>query len=244
MEASRLPTMPEFCTCGAELPPDARFCHRCGKPQREEVAPETVSPSLSSAGETAAGPVPAPTFAAQNAAVQGAAPLRVSFHNATAVRIGLLMAGLACLLSALTTMVLGLLGPAVWWVSAGFLSVYLYRRRTGQLLTVDSGLRMGWITGLLGSTITSVLFTISVVPLIRGGGIATLYEEQFRKMYGNDPSMQQALKILENPGSLALVVVLALLFFFLIITFLCTAGGLLGAKLVGGVTGSGPKAGR
>ena len=23
----------EFCTCGAQLPPDARFCHKCGKPQ-------------------------------------------------------------------------------------------------------------------------------------------------------------------------------------------------------------------
>ena len=42
MGALRLPIMPEFCTCGAELPPDARFCHRCGKPQREETALETV----------------------------------------------------------------------------------------------------------------------------------------------------------------------------------------------------------
>jgi hypothetical protein len=41
-----------------------------------------------------------------------------------------------------------------------------------------------------------------------------------------------------------LVVVFALLFFFLIITFLCTAGGALGAKLVGGVSGPGPKAAR
>ena len=25
--------VPEYCTCGAQLPPDARFCHKCGKPQ-------------------------------------------------------------------------------------------------------------------------------------------------------------------------------------------------------------------
>jgi hypothetical protein len=122
--------------------------------------------------------------------------------------------------------------------------VYVYRRRTGQFLTVDSGLRMGWITGLLGSTITSVVFTVSVVPLIRGGGMAALYQEQFHKMYGNDPNVQQALKILEDPKSLALVVIFVMLFFFLIITFLCTAGGALGAKLVGGVSGPGPKAAR
>jgi len=27
--------MPDNCTCGAELPPDSLFCHKCGKPQRE-----------------------------------------------------------------------------------------------------------------------------------------------------------------------------------------------------------------
>ena len=221
--------MPEYCTCGAQLPPDARFCHRCGKPQRDEVLPETV--------ERAPDPTPVLVVTAQ----PPSAPPKVSIHNTTAVRIGLLMAGLASLLSALPAMALGLPGLAIWWLTAGFLSVYFYRRRTGQFLTVDNGLRMGWITGLLGSTITSVVFTVSVVPLISGGGIASLYKEQFQKMYGNDPGLQQALKILQTPSGLALVVVFALLFFFLIITFLCTAGGALGAKLVGGVSGPGPK---
>jgi hypothetical protein len=103
---------------------------------------------------------------------------------------------------------------------------------------------MGWITGLIGSTISSVVFTVSVVPLINGGGIAKLYEEQFHKMYGNDPNVAQAMKILQTPSGLAMVVIFALLFFFLIITFLCTAGGALGAKLAGGVTGPGPKPAR
>jgi hypothetical protein len=227
--------MPEYCTCGAELPPDARFCHRCGKPQREEVQPETVERPME-----AVTAVP-PGLTGVSPPI---APLRVNFHNTTAVRIGLLMAGVASLLSALPAMALGLAGLAIWWLTAGFLSVYLYRRRTGQFLTVDSGLRMGWITGLLGSTITSVVFTVSVVPLIRGGGIASLYQEQFHKMYGNDPNVEQAIKILQTPSGLALVVVFALLFFFLIITFLCTAGGALGAKLVGGVSGPGPKPAR
>jgi len=218
--------MPEFCTCGAELPPDARFCHRCGKPQRDEIIPEAVEP------KEAAPPLPAVMSAVP---LDRAKPPRLNFHNTTAVRIALLLASLASLLSALPVMAAGLVGLVIWWLTAGFLSVYVYRRRTGQFLTVDNGLRMGGITGLLGATITSVVFTVSVVPLIRGGGIATLYEQQFRKMYANDPSVEQAIKILQSPSGLALFVVIALLFFFVIITFLCTAGGALGAKLMGGV---------
>lgn len=219
--------MPEFCTCGAELPPDARFCHRCGKPQRDEIVPETIAQTPEVVAPIIGAALPELT-------ALPSVPPRVNFHNAQAVRVGLLMAAIASLLSALPTMALGLAGLALWWVIAGFLAVYIYRRRTGQFLTVDSGLRMGWITGLLGSTITSVLFTVSVVPLIRGGGLTALYQEQFHKMYGNDPNVDQALKMLQNPSSLALVVVFALFCFFLIITFLCTAGGVLGAKLVGG----------
>jgi len=211
--------MSEFCTCGAELPPDARFCHRCGKPQRDEVIPETVE-------QEAPPPVVAPV-------PPRIVPPGLNFHNPTAVRIGLLMASLASLLSALPVLAAGLVGLVIWWLTAGFLSVYFYRRRTGQFLTVDSGLRMGWITGLMGSAITAVLFTVSMVPLARGGGIAALYQEQMRKMSVSDPNVEQALKVLQSPGGMAMFIVVALLFFFAIITFLCTAGGALGAKLVG-----------
>lgn len=151
------------------------------------------------------------------------------------------MAGMASLLSALPAMALGLAGLAIWWMTAGFLSVYIYRRRTGQLLTVDNGLRMGWITGLLGSTIASVLFTVSVVALNNQGGIAEMLQAQARKMPGNEANMQEAIKMMESPSGLAVFVIMALLFLFLIITFLCTAGGALGAKLVGGVSGPRPK---
>jgi hypothetical protein len=225
--------MPEFCTCGSELPPAARFCHVCGKPQREEIVPETVARPPEIVNAVTPIQQGAPAGSSPPGAIPANVSQRVNFRNATAVRIGLLMAGIASLSSALPAMAAGLAGVAIWWVGAGFLSVYIYRRRTGQLLTVDSGLRMGWITGLLGSSIMSVVITVAMVALVRGGA----YDEQFRKVYGSDPKMQQALKLLENdPRSFALSLVFALVFFLLIITFLCTAGGALGAKLVGGVT--------
>jgi hypothetical protein len=34
------------------------------------------------------------------------------------------------------------------FLAAGFLAVYLYSRRTGQTLSIRSGARMGWITGI------------------------------------------------------------------------------------------------
>src|SRR5689334_2027095 len=38
--------MADFCTCGAQLPEDARFCHRCGKPQRNETFAVEPTPEI------------------------------------------------------------------------------------------------------------------------------------------------------------------------------------------------------
>ena len=76
--------MPERCTCGAQLPEDALFCHKCGKPQREIVSVDEP--------EVVPAPPPIPVAAVQ--------PLVISFHNGPAVRIALGMGFLAflCLL--------------------------------------------------------------------------------------------------------------------------------------------------
>jgi len=60
-------------------------------------------------------------------------------------------------------------------------------------------------------------------------------------MSADDPNVKEALRILQSPGGIAVFVIVALLFSFLMITFLCTAGGALGAKLAGGITAPGPK---
>src|SRR5579862_5358415 len=119
--------MPDYCSCGAELPPDALFCHKCGKPQREIVVPETVVPVQ--------GPLPPPRVQ-----IPAPDPLPLNFHNGVALRIALLVAAIATFLSFL---------PYLNWLAAGFFAVFFYRRRTGYFLNMESGVRLGWITGLL-----------------------------------------------------------------------------------------------
>jgi hypothetical protein len=203
--------MPEFCTCGAELPPDARFCHKCGKPQREEpvLTPVVIPP-----------PEPVPVRP----------PRTPSFHNPLAVRTGLLAASLAALLNLVPVVSYGFL---IWLLAAGFFSVFLYNRRAGLLLTVRQGARMGWITGVISFAISALFFTLSMVALAgRNGGLAGLYKERLESMPMNDRNVQEALELLQSPAGMAVVVIGSLFFVFVIVTSFCTAGGALGAKIL------------
>jgi hypothetical protein len=196
--------MPELCTCGAELPPDALFCHKCGKPQRDIVVPETVTPQVTVPPDPAAS-APTPTVK----------PLPLNFHNRAAVKIALLVAGLATLLSFLLYLN---------WFLAGFLAVFLYRRRTGQVLNLESGVRMGWITGLMTFGIMVLILGCFGVSVQAIGGVSA-FQAEFKGMM--DPRMTEFLKMLSNPSELAMVLVQ----FFVFTTLLSMAGGALGVKL-------------
>ena len=107
--------MPDFCTCGAQLPPDSIFCHKCGKPQREVMEPEPQPESVAEFVPPAAPRIdtapPAPAL---------------KYHNLVAVRIALVVAPAAFLLLRLPALSVFL------WVSAGFLAVFFHRRRTDR----------------------------------------------------------------------------------------------------------------
>jgi hypothetical protein len=191
--------MPEICSCGAQLVPDAVFCHKCGKPLREVAAAEPESTAS----------VPIVTIIPP--------PPPVNFHNRDAVRVAGLMAAMATLLFFL---------PYLNWLAAGFFAALLYRRRTGYLLSLESGVRLGWITGVLMFVIVTVLLTLSLTLINAAGGFAALPPDVKNAL---DPKFQEAMKALQNGRAVAELLVML----FTFITLLSMAGGALGAKLAG-----------
>jgi hypothetical protein len=202
--------MPQFCTCGAELPPDALFCHKCGKPQREIAVEERP--------EEAVAPVAAPLF------TPSVAP---SFRNPMAVRVGLMLASLAALLSWIP--MVGLLQP-IWYFAAGFFGPFAYRRRTGQPLTMRNGARIGWIIGVFLFVITAIGATFHEV-LNSSAGLISAMREQIRNMPVTDPRMQSTVDALQTPLGIGFLLVFGFMFVFAYTLLLCTAGGALGARI-------------
>jgi hypothetical protein len=207
--------MPETCTCGAQLPPDALFCHKCGKPQRDIAPPEpeVVQPTFQQAdsveGSFQSAPQPAP-----------AEPPPPTFRNPIAVRIALLVGIAGSFLGWI---------PLLNWLAAGFFAVFFYRRKTKAPLTVNAGMRLGWITGVVMFTLWCVEFAL----LKAFGNFQELLEKQLQGLPANDPYVQQVLAFLESPSGLVTVVMM----FFVMITCFSVAGGALGAKLGGGNRG-------
>jgi hypothetical protein len=199
--------MPEICTCGAQLPPDARFCHKCGKPQREEIVVELPE---------AFAPQPPPP--AQAPPLQG-----LSFRNPIALRVGLLAAGLLTLLM----MIPGANYAAVfWWLGAGYFSVWIYKRRTGQRLNVSGGARMGWITGVISCALLTLLFTFFMLTIHQMGGLEAI--KQLKEFAFQQASIDELLKMLQDPSKM----LWSLIATFVMLTLTCTAGGALGAKIL------------
>lgn len=206
--------MPDFCTCGAQLPADALFCHKCGKPQREisalepeptpPPAPQWQTPPLD--GADAVSPV-APRLE----------PLPMNFRNPVAVRIAALVSLGASALFFL---------PYVNWLAAGYFAVFLYRRKTGTSLNIGAGVRIGWMTGVLTFAILAVFFSGFVV-LLNAGGMREIFEAQLKS--SPDPRIQQVLSMIQSAPE-----VLGMLAnFFIFTTCLSMVGGALGAKLMG-----------
>jgi hypothetical protein len=199
--------MADICTCGAELPEGALFCHKCGRPQREIVEPEPIEKP----------PVTAPPVAPP--VTQAGA---VNFRNPLAMRVALLVA--------VSATVMGLILPVLNWLAAGFFAVFFYCRKTGSGLNVGGGVKLGWITGVLMFGPWALIIVPQQLAAIRSGKLAAVMQAQ---LPAHDPAVDQMLNALQSGPGLAGAVIFALIAFFFFITGLSMAGGALGAKMVG-----------
>jgi hypothetical protein len=179
-------------------------------------------------------PPPLPTVPVDpvRATAAAAAP-GIGFRNKVAVRIGLLAAALSSLL---TTLPIPPMFSIIWMpvclVGAGFFSVYLYRRRTGEDLPAKLGAKMGWVTGIFCFAIAVVIFTISMIAISMQGGLASFYQEQLASQTTPGVDLEEFYKLLESPGGIGAILFFSLIMLFLFFTLLPTLGGAMGAKVL------------
>ncbi|MBE0657290.1 MAG: zinc ribbon domain-containing protein [Bryobacteraceae bacterium] len=223
------------CTCGARLADDARFCHRCGRPVRDDdpllaqPEPEEDSPALEDRIVDAQ-PEPAPPSAAAQAAEAAAAVLKeVSFRSPLAVRVGFLAASIVQLVLMLVAMAHTVQLLPLVLAAGGAYAVVLFSRRSGRTLSVMEGARMGWISGVFSFVISTVLFTAGL--LLSGKGLVPMFEENLKTAGLDSANTGKALDMIRDPNVLVIFVVLMLIFNFLLVAVVSSLGGALGARL-------------
>jgi len=109
-------------------------------------------------------------------------------------------------------------------MASGFLAVHLYRRKSGQQLSLASGAHLGWISGLFGFLITVLLFTAFAV-MLTSPELAEAVRDQATR---TKPEMAQAIREFQTPEGIARAIAGS----FILLTALPTFGATLGAKLL------------
>ena len=210
--------MEGYCTCGAKLADDSLFCHRCGRALRDYLPVDDE-------------PEPEPQLAAAPVMVETAPQPEalVSFQSRTAVRCGVIAAALTFLLMFPAVMVGGNALQLVVTFLGGVYAVFLYRRRTGVEVSVLSGARVGWITGIFLFTLFTVLTTLGMAMLANSSEVMQAYEQQVKSMGASGDAAKQMIEVMRNPSGFAMFLV-GLLYLFMISTLLCSLGGALGAR--------------
>lgn len=203
--------MEQRCTCGAILPDDARFCHKCGKPQWEQDQ-ERLS------AETAAAPVaPSPIPAGNQPAPSG-----ISFRNTRAVWISVLVAAGTLIALIAIALFLPPLLPVVL-CGAGFVAARWYTGQSHQPLSAAGGARLGWMTGLWMFLVFTMMCAITAIVIASPEGWA-----QARTMWAQLPQASKLMTL--SPHDFLMQLLIEIPFFFFLLTLLPGLGGMLGAK--------------
>ncbi len=218
------------CTCGARPPEDALFCHKCGRPLRDEALAIEQEQQREEADSAAANVAPPEALAAPPPL------LEISFRNPIAVRVAFLVASLALagtMLSALSgSMPLYLLAAMFLAPASGFVAVWLYSKRTGQSISVRAGAKLGFITGVFGFVYSTVLNTLTTLSAASKAGLVEQYREQLDRQGVPPETVAQMMKILEAPETLVVILLIGIAISFVLGTMSATVGGAIGAKIL------------
>jgi hypothetical protein len=203
--------MPPVCSCGATLPEDARFCHRCGRPQRDEFPDVKIEPDRVS---VATAP---PASSVVTSIVQ-----TVSFSNPLVLRTSLLVASITTMLEIIPYV--GFIAP----ILGGFAAAALYQRRSGQVLTAGSGAKLGWITAILNALLFTIFISLDFA--VAGPAMFDALRENVRQQ-ASSPAQIQALQMMNDPRFLAVMVLMIWVLLFVTSSLLYMAGGALAARM-------------
>jgi hypothetical protein len=194
------------------LPEDARFCHRCGKPQREADA--QLEPAVA----------PPPPIQSQDIPRTRRPDPTIGFRNPLTVRISLFASLIGFILLAVLGQVSTILA-LVAMLGAGTLAVILYRRRTGLPVTVRGGIHIGWITGIFAFITAMILVTVMAVALT-DNTIASAFQSQLRARSDQEVA-KQVVDSFRSPKGLADIMAT----FFVACGVMPVVGGALGALI-------------
>jgi len=108
--------------------------------------------------------------------------------------------------------------------AAGFVAARLYNGRSTQPLSAAGGARLGWMTGLWLFVVVAVLYAAAALSLSSPQGW-----EQAKSMWAQLPQASKLLTLTQHEFFVQLL--MALPFFFFLLTLLPGLGGMIGAKL-------------
>jgi hypothetical protein len=194
------------CTCGAVLPPDARFCHKCGKPQYEEDIERFAALEAETAPKPAVLPIPAIQTPPE------------SVGNIRAVGITMAVAALALVCMLLVGMVAPPAMPLIL-CAAGFAAARFYGMKSA--VSVLGGAILGTMTGM---------WLFLVFAVCAGTASLTFASPEGQAMMKSlSPKVApEMIRILQDPHQMVTGFLLPV-FFFLV--FSSAFGGLLAARL-------------
>jgi len=110
----------------------------------------------------------------------------------------------------------------VCFVAAGYFAVYVYKRRSGQTITVRAGARLGWMTGMFSFVVGSIM-ALAEMPS------AATFRQQ---MINQNPAMRQFVDSVDDRTIMIAVALMTLMFLFVLLNVLPMVGGVLGAKML------------